>query len=35
MLQKIELLVAGGKGEVIPGGALAAFLGPKGRICEC
>ena len=34
MLKKIQLLVAGGKGEVVTGGTLAPFLGAKGRIGE-
>ena len=32
VLQKIQLLVGGGKGEIVAGGALAAFLGAEGRI---
>lgn len=34
MLEKVQLLVAGGKSEVISGGALAALLGAEGRIGE-
>ena len=30
VLQKVQLLVAGGEGEVIAGGPLAALLGAKG-----
>lgn len=32
MLQEVQLLVAGGEGEVITGGTLTAFLGTKGRV---
>lgn len=34
MLQKIQLLVAGGKGKIVTSGPFAAFLCAKGRIGE-
>ena len=34
VLEKVQLLVAGGEGEVIPCGTLAALLGAKGGIGE-
>lgn len=32
VLEKVQLFVAGGEGQVVPGGPLPAFLGAKGRI---
>ena len=32
MLEKVELLVAGGESEIISGGTLAALLGAERRI---
>ena len=34
VLEKVELLVAGGESEIISGGTLAALLGAEGRIGE-
>lgn len=34
VLEEVQLLVAGGESEVIPGGTLAALLGTEGRIGE-
>ena len=32
VLEEVQLLVAGGEGEVVPGGALAALLGAEGGL---